>query len=164
MKEGPWVPLITSLLGADTKCLMSVVYSLPRAPNQSWHADGGHIRPPADIHNRNPAPAYAICVFVPLINLTQSVGFTQFWPGSHLSDGLIGFGAAAEMLKVTVDGIVEAGGCVLYDYRLMHRGMANSSDVVRPVLQLVYHIPSYSEVKNYGKEYLLVDQLPQPES
>jgi len=42
--------------------------------------------------------------------------------------------------------------------RLMHRGMSNkSSDVVRPVLQFVYHVPSYVERKNYGTQRLFGD-------
>jgi len=40
----------------------------------------------------------------------------------------------------------------------MHRGMSNkSSDVVRPVLQFVYHVPSYVERKNYGTQRLFGD-------
>jgi hypothetical protein len=37
-------------------------------------------------------------VFVPLIDLDSSVGFTQFWPGSHAHPELAGFGPAAPML------------------------------------------------------------------
>jgi hypothetical protein len=65
--------------------------------------------------------------------------------------GLIGFGAAAKVLRGTVDGILPAGGCVAYDYRLMHRGMGNWSVAeVRPVLQFLYAQHAYSETKNYG--------------
>jgi hypothetical protein len=40
---------------------------------------------------------------------------------------------------------------VVYDYRLMHRGMPNVSEATqRPVLQLLYHVPTYKETKNYG--------------
>lgn len=97
---------------------------------------------------------YALCVFVPLIDLDVRVGYTQFWPGSHVSSGLVGFGAAAELMGCTVDAIVAAGDAVVYDYRLMHRGMAKVGDRRRPVLQYVYHVPSYRETKNYGTEKL----------
>ena len=43
--------------------------------------------------------------------------FTQFWALSHRGAELIGFGGAAEVLRGTVDGIVQAGGAVAYDYR-----------------------------------------------
>ena len=46
---------------------------------------------------------------------------------------------------------VQAGGCVLYDYRLMHRGMPNTSvGTERPLVQLLYHSRAYVEKKNYG--------------
>ena len=86
-----------------------------------------------------------------LCDLNQEVGFTQFWVGSHVTDGLIGFGAAAEVLRGCVDGVVDAGGFVAYDYRTMHRGMRNTSDgTTRPVLQFLYARSNYRETKNYG--------------
>ena len=101
------------------------------------------------------APPYAVCVFCPLIHLDEEVGHTQFWAGSHRTDGLIGFGSAAEVLRGAVNGIVPAGGFVAYDYRLMHRGMANASrEMTRPVLQFLYAKTSYRETKNYGAESL----------
>lgn len=101
------------------------------------------------------AAPYALCVFVPLIDLDETVGYTQFWLGTHVTPGLVGFGGAAELLGGTVEAMVEAGSAVVYDYRLMHRGRANRSrDVVRPVLQFVYHVTTYRESKNYGTESL----------
>ena len=101
------------------------------------------------------SPPYALCVFVPLIDLDQSTGFTQFWPGSHVTDKLLGFGAAAEVLGGTVDGVCTAGSAIVYDYRTMHRGMPNvTRDVERPVLQFVYHASTYQERTNYYGESL----------
>ena len=34
--------------------------------------------------------AYALCVFVPLVQFSRARGFTQFWPGSHKYSGLLG--------------------------------------------------------------------------
>ena len=68
-----------------------------------------------------------------------------------MTDGLIGFGAAAEVLRGCVDGIANKGGFVAYDYRTMHRGMGNcSGDTTRPVLQFLYARSNYRETKNYG--------------
>ena len=40
---------------------------------------------------------------------------------------------------------------MLYDYRLMHRGMPNTSvGTERPLVQLLYHSRAYVEKKNYG--------------
>jgi ectoine hydroxylase-related dioxygenase (phytanoyl-CoA dioxygenase family) len=143
-QNGPWMPFIHTILNANVQCMVSVVYSLPGATSQSWHADGGHYG----------KDTYAVCFFVPLIPLNESVGYTQFWTGSHKNEGLIGFGAAAELLEGTVDAIGNDGDAILYDYRLMHRGMANHSDQLRPILQFVYHVPWYTETKNYGSKSL----------
>ena len=80
-------------------CDVSVVYSKPGAPAQDWHCDGRHLagEARADYAGAGAAPPYAVCVFCPLIDLGEDVGFTRFWAGSHVADGLIGFGAAAEV-------------------------------------------------------------------
>ncbi|ACO66093.1 predicted protein [Micromonas commoda] len=134
-------------------CDVSVVYSKPGAPAQDWHCDGRHLagEARADFTGLGASPPYAVCVFCPLIDLDATVGFTQFWAGSHVTDGLIGFGAAAEVLRGCVDGIANKGGFVAYDYRTMHRGMGNrSGDTTRPVLQFLYARSNYRETKNYG--------------
>lgn len=60
------------------------------------------------------------------------------------------------MLGCQVDGIVQQGSAILYDYRTLHRGMANRSvDCERRVLQLLYRLPTYTEQRNYGSESLL---------
>ena len=143
--------------GASWRCDVSVVYSRPGAANQDWHCDGRHLAGAAraDFDGDGLAPPYAICVFCPLVDLNADVGFTQFWAGSHHGAELIGFGGAAEVLRGTVDGIVQAGGAVAYDYRTMHRGMANvSAGTTRPVLQFLYAESNYRETKNYGAESL----------
>ncbi|KAI9106305.1 hypothetical protein DFS34DRAFT_58520 [Phlyctochytrium arcticum] len=160
VQHGAWMPLVRHRLGMDgilssskitsdatpVPCLMSVVYSLPGADNQSWHADGP---PPA-----GSLPPYAVCVFIPLIDLTVATGFTQFWPGTHRDTGLLGFGPAAEVCEATVDGCVKNGDALVYDYGLLHRGMGNVSSEQRPVLQLVYHVEGWTDSKNYGTESL----------
>ena len=94
-------------------------------------------------------------MFVPLIDLDRAVGFTQFWPGTHTSPKMAGFGAAAELLSCHVDAVVAAGDAVLYDYRLLHRGMPNASAATeRPVVQFLYHTASYRETSNFGHRYL----------
>lgn len=166
-RRAPWVrALVDPLLGGTMRdselasvaeevwwCDVSIVYSKPGATNQDWHCDGRHLAgaPQAGFDGAGAASPYAVCVFCPLVDLCPTLGFTQFWAGSHRSAGLIGFGAAAQVLRGAVDGVVPAGGCVAYDYRLMHRGMSNTSeDTVRPVLQFMYAKQSYKETKNYG--------------
>ena len=145
---------------------LSVVYSKPGANHQGWHADGGHVEGGSDTswdesssHKTTVAPPYAICLFVPLIDLDHIVGFTQFWPGTHKYKELVGFGPFAEVVQATWDGTVRAGAAVVYDYRLLHRGMPNHSNQqrqinnfhpYRAVLQLLCRKSWYKEKNNYG--------------
>jgi Protein involved in biosynthesis of mitomycin antibiotics/polyketide fumonisin len=138
---------------------VSVVYSKPGAITQGWHADGAHL---STVHDAGwdedgwktrLADAYAICLFIPLIDLNYEVGYTQFWPGSHRSRELVGFGPVAELTCSTFDAIGSAGDGIWYDYRLLHRGMPNnSSNTIRPVVQILFKKKWYVERANYGMQ------------
>lgn len=151
-ETAPWLPFIAALFQDDWKVTSSLIYSRPGANNQQWHCDGGHLgAAEAGFDGNGHAPPYAVCVFMPLIDLSSQVGFTQFFVKSHKTSKLIGFGEAAQWLAADFDGILKAGQAVIYDYRLMHRGMANQSKgTVRPVLQFLYTKPYYTETKNYA--------------
>ena len=141
---------------------LSLVYSKPGACAQGWHADGDHQKGGSDAgwtidgwktQLSNP---YAICLFIPLIDLNDEVGFTQFWPKSHYSRHLAGFGKVAELIQSTFDGKCAAGDALWYDYRLMHRGMPNrSKDTIRPVLQVIFKKKWYIEKSNFTEESII---------
>ena len=137
-----------------------MVYSKPGAPNQGWHADGDHQKGASDAGwdadgwKAHLAETYALCLFIPLIDLDGETGYTQFWPASHRNKGLAGFGPVAEITAATWDGKCRAGDAIWYDYRLMHRGMGNTSDAIRPVVQILFKKAWYSERRNYGEESL----------
>ena len=128
---------------------VSVVYSKPGAPHQGWHTDG---------HAIVEKGRYAVCLFIPLIDLSQSTGYTQFWPGSHVSSQLLGFGTVAEITESTMDGICQKGNGIWYDYQTWHRGMANTSEQTRPVLQVIFKQSWYVERDNYGTESIIMNQ------
>lgn len=152
-KDAPWLTLVNEVLTKSWNVHVSVVYSRPGAKNQEWHADGRHLDAECDPRTgTGQAPPYGVCVFMPLIDLDERTGFTQFFMRSHKTSELIGFGDAAAMLRLSFDGILRAGQSIAYDYRLLHRGMGNASEVVRPVLQFLYTAPAYRETKNYGGE------------
>ena len=132
------------------------------------HADSGAMTDDADACDDDGsrfeacAPPYAVCAFVPLLSpagrrFGSGVGATQFWPGSHAYDQLLGFGGAASVLGCATEMEARVGDAVLYDYRCMHRGLANASEGVRrPLLQILYMQESYEEERNYdSKESLL---------
>ena len=141
---------------------ISVVYSRPGAVHQGWHTDGDHQKGAVDAGwdedgwKTTLANAYALCLFMPLIDLNDTVGFTQFWPASHRHRDLLGFGKVAELAQATWDGKCSAGDGVWYDYRLFHRGMPNQSEsTVRPVLQILFKKEWYTEKANYGEESII---------
>ena len=141
----------------DIEYDISIVYSKPGALYQGWHADGNHVvgRPDAGWdelgYKHKLASSHAVCLFIPLIDLNEEVGFPQFWPGSHRFRNLVGFGKIAEVTESCWNGICKAGDSLWYDYRLMHRGMPNSSlDTLRPVLQIIFQERFHYEKRDYN--------------
>eukprot|EP00854_Cymbomonas_tetramitiformis_P018245 gene18245-21746_t len=88
-----WFPLITAVLGDDV-CLLYSGIMVALGKNscteleasvceegygpQKWHADGDHLFKWAH------QPAHCLNVFVPLVNLSQQNGPTEFAPGTHI--------------------------------------------------------------------------------
>lgn len=156
------LPKVVDILGTDQFDFdASVVYSRPGASHQGWHADGDHQAKDAgwndDGWRSSLAEAYAICLFLPLIDLNGATGFTQFWPGSHRNRDLLGFSQVAQLTQAVFDGKLTAGNGIFYDYRLFHRGMPNRSQVLRPVLQVIFKRKWYVENANYGTESIIPD-------
>jgi ectoine hydroxylase-related dioxygenase (phytanoyl-CoA dioxygenase family) len=118
---------------------------------QEWHADGPHMGPCAGPDGTGESQPYGACVFLPLHDLKAcpEMGCTQFWPGTHKYSHLLGFGPAASEMHLALDALASPSEAVIYDYRTLHRGLANDSNQQREVLQLVYHVTSYSEGRNY---------------
>lgn len=123
------------LLGNDLMRLASVtlVASYPGAQMQHIHRD--HQQLFQEFANIGPAlPMYALNVSVPLIDIDLGIGPTAIWPGSHRwpegKDAAPGEGMASVPFQ--------RGDAVLMDYRTIHTGMNNVSNVVRPILYLVY--------------------------
>ena len=102
--------------GATPRILMSgAVVSRPGAGPQSFHIDGtGRL----------------VNVFVPLVDVAPDSDGTQFWPGSHLD--LAAPDAAPELednaaaMAAMVSPGCPAGGFLCFDYRCVHRGLANA--------------------------------------
>jgi hypothetical protein len=77
-------------------------------------------------------PCHAINVFVPLVDLHARNGPTEFCLGSHI----LGF-EDYDNDTVYVP-TVPAGTPVIFDYRLGHRGLANTSEHCRPIVYCTY--------------------------
>jgi ectoine hydroxylase-related dioxygenase (phytanoyl-CoA dioxygenase family) len=116
-----------------------VVCSLPSAPAQHRHSDGPPLFP--DPVGRL-LPAFAITVAIPLLEMNKAHGTTALYPGSHRNGG----GAIA---RKGIEPVVREGSCLLWDYRLVHRGTPNRSAHPRPLLYLVYCRPWYVDQHNF---------------
>jgi Phytanoyl-CoA dioxygenase (PhyH) len=149
-ERGSWMPLITSALGIDAvrvKC--GCVVSLPGAHEQYWHSDGVHVGPALSLGRTNETvhPSHALCVFVPLLTLTNETGGTEFWAGSHKYDTLLSKKGEQALPGGTI-GIVQQGDAIVYDYRVVHRGMANTSGIARPIAYYLYAKEGYESVED----------------
>lgn len=135
---------------SDAMILGSVgaVCALPGAEWQHQHRDHANIFDttltyPGGDRCYPVLPPYAITLVIPLVKLDERTGSTRLWLGSHLV-----------VDKEAMDGepydpLVALGDCYLMDYRLMHGGMPNRSDIVRPILYNVYYRPWFRDYQNY---------------
>ena len=119
-------------------------YPYDRPHAQEWHRDGQALS--ADPSTQ--LPPHCLNLFVPLVDVTEHVGPTEFWVGTHQEPT---YHALKTEQKVTTTPTPEAspdastatilapaGSAILFDYRTIHRGGANSSGKRRRVLYLTY--------------------------
>ena len=85
--------------------------------HQKWHADGGHLFSEHQLPEGLTLPPHCINVFYPLVDLTNENGPTEFRIGSHRRD--------SGDRNTEFPLLCPAGGAVLFDYRIQHRGRAN---------------------------------------
>jgi ectoine hydroxylase-related dioxygenase (phytanoyl-CoA dioxygenase family) len=117
-----------------------VVCSLPSAPAQTPHHDGGILfRSGIDFV----LPATAITVGIPLLEMNELHGTTALWLGSHRNE--------ARAKGQGIEPVVHEGSCMLWDFRLWHGGTSNRSTLPRPLLYLTYCRPWFLEYMNFNE-------------
>jgi hypothetical protein len=171
-RELPWWPLITRLLGEDAEHSFSgVVSSQPGSPAQHWHIDSPHE---ASEH----LPAHAINVLVALHDIPMLMGPTECARGSqvytnHLANPslvreeliyqhartspaqLVNKSGRPE-LEPCADGM-SAGSCLVFDDRILHRGLANRSSDTRHVAYFSYRRLGYSSDTHFESRRSIFD-------
>jgi hypothetical protein len=166
----PWWPLIARLLGDDAEHSFSgVVSSEPGSPAQEWHIDSPHA-------SAEHLPAHMLNVFVAFEDVSMAMGPTEFAVGSHrltnhhnnpslVVDNLLyqSSGISPEMLD-DPKGRLEchssafiAGSCLIFDDRMLHRGLANESDKTRHVVYFSYRKKGYRENTHFEAVRSLFD-------
>lgn len=81
------LPIIKSMLGGEnggaTLVYAGLIFSFPGSTDQPWHMDGEALFPE---QLRTDLPPYACNVFIPLEDVTDELGPTEFIPGTHTYD------------------------------------------------------------------------------
>lgn len=154
------MPVIHSLLGKDAKLVYAgLILSFPLSADQPWHQDGTALFEDKEFPTNQMLPPYAINVFIPLEDVTEELGPTEFCVGSHYRDK--GIQAMKYLENGKKDGaniispLLKAGDALLYDYRICHRGTQNlAENTTRPMLYLMYSRPWFSEHINFSDKKL----------
>ena len=140
----PWVmQFMERLLGKEFVLgNLTSVTSFPGAIDQHRHRDcPGLFGTNYDYFT----PSFGINLFIPLVDLNAEIGSTRMWPGTHRRPV-----PDEEAVKGGfVEPEVAVGDALLMDYRLLHQGMANQTDQVRPLICLGYQRPWFLDTVNF---------------
>ena len=174
-RDMPWWGLVSAILGEDAEHSFSgVVSSDPGSPAQHWHTDSPHVA-------RDHLPAHAINVMVALHDIPLAMGPTEFARGSHvLSNHLSNpslvlneliyqhVGTTPEVLVGDTETDIPeacaqamfAGSCLIFDDRLLHRGLGNQSDNTRHVAYFSYRKKGYTANTHFEATRSVVEANP----
>ena len=168
----PWWPLIAAVLGEDAEHSFSgVVYSDPGSPSQCWHIDSPHL-------TEDHLPAHALNVMIAIHDMPLSMGPTELAKGSHrltnhlqnpalVSDELVyqhETTAPEQLVAHTEQAMPEgfscaltAGSCLIFDDRILHRGLGNTSNSRRSMVYFSYRQAGYSENTHFEAQRSVYD-------
>lgn len=144
--HAPWMGAVRSLLGDDCYLFTGgVLFNEPGAAGSNVHLDGDHLfERPAP--GATAPPPHCLTVFIPLVDVDGATNGTALWPRSHhgvgweppeaVSDGCTPGVGVTHRGKAAAPAL-RAGDALLFDFRLLHRALANGSDHVRPVVYLI---------------------------
>jgi hypothetical protein len=155
----PWLGLVRAVLGPEARpSFCGVVFSRPGSPAQQWHIDSPHEAAEA-------RPAHAVNVLLALADISLEAGPTEVARGTHQltnhlrypwldRDNLL-YQSATEItpallrqheqpdVAASEPGVqaMAAGDCLIFDDRILHRGLANASQQERWVAYFSYLRP-----------------------
>jgi hypothetical protein len=157
--EVPWLRLVCAVLGPGARpSFCGVVFSRPGSPAQQWHIDSPHEAAEA-------RPAHAVNVLLALADISLEAGPTEVARGTHQltnhlrypwldRDDLL-YQSATEITPALLRRheqpdvaasepsaqAMAAGDCLIFDDRILHRGLANTSQQERWVAYFSYLRP-----------------------
>ena len=157
----PWLGVVKAILGPSAQpSFCGVVFSKPGSPAQQWHIDSPH-------ESAETRPAHAVNVLLALADVPLEAGPTEVARGTHLltnhlkspwlsredllyqteseiipSALIPGYQAYDELGlptgRVGFEEALQAGDCLIFDDRALHRGRANRSRSHRWVAYFSY--------------------------
>ena len=149
-----------------------MVYSDPGSPAQCWHIDSPHV-------SEDHLPPHALNVMIVLHDTPLSMGPTELAKGSHrltnhlqnpalVSDELVyqHETTAPEQLvahseQVAPEGFssaLTAGSCLIFDDRILHRGLGNTSNSRRSMVYFSYRQAGYGENTHFEAQRSVYDK------
>ncbi len=144
------MPILSRLLGDDfVISSFGSVVAFPGAEDQPVHFD----HPPLFESEQacSDLPPHAITVVIPLVDIDEETGSTGIWEGSHRAGGRKQLQDL--MIKPSWEGaslpLTKSGDVYLMDYRVIHGGMANRSQIARPIFYIVYSRPWFKDFSNF---------------
>ena len=148
------MPILESLLSAHVRIAsFGSVVAWPGAEAQPIHLDHPPLFDPND--QSELLPPWAVTLVVPLVEITQDMGPTAIWPGTHKSPDRL---ERLQQLMTNPDysdsekPVTKLGDAYMMDYRVIHGGLPNDSDIVRPILYLVYSRPWFRDGFNFSSQ------------
>lgn len=112
------------------------------------HGDGPHLWSSKQI------PIHAVNIFIPLVDITEELGPTEFIPGSHKLSNAANIDKSLTNSDKNIGSIsplLRCGSVTLYDYRLVHRGTGNThKSTSRHMFYILYTKPWFNEHINFG--------------
>jgi ectoine hydroxylase-related dioxygenase (phytanoyl-CoA dioxygenase family) len=148
-------PVLVEMFGTDYLInAKGVVTSFPGTDSQNWHIDSSWL-----FKDLPQQPCHFVTCFMPLYTATTAIGPTEFVAGSHVHTHVLGRSTVEEQYppKAVYDSIIDrsdvctltmecdAGDIIVMDGRLLHRGLSNTSDQIRPLVYLSFCPPWYRE-------------------
>ncbi len=121
------------------------VIALPGAKAQHIHRDHPPLFDDESIDSK--IPSFAVTAVIPLVDLTEATGSTRVWKKTHRMPR-----SQERKMSDSFVPLMPVGSCYLMDYQLVHGGTANNSEIIRPILYLIYYRPWFREVVNLDKK------------
>jgi hypothetical protein len=137
-------------------------------PSQFWHRDGPSLFEDQDDddhhHHHSHHATHCFNVFIPLVDVDEKNGTTEFVPGTHedqrynkvVADILLNQPEKYEANAGIVRADLKAGSLIFFDVRVLHRGLSNQSTTERPMLYYTFGRDWFQEQHMFQKIESLV--------